>query len=1414
MKKLLHIIFVAMMVAACSQDVIVEVQNPIADLTRTINVSFEGEDTRIQLNDELKTVWTKDDLVSVFYRSTVNEQWQFQGETGDRSGDIMPVDSSINPPATTNHIVVVYPYNEGYFYNSETRNVQASLPAEQTYLKDSYGLNGNIMISSSEYNQISLKSVCGWLKLQLTGSGEKVKSIALRGNNDEQVAGELYINSSDASSTLASTSNDEVAGGEAGGTLVRPGTILKEVTLNCGDGVELGTEPTAFYIALPPQTFATGLTIDIECDGYTPYSISTDKAIIIERNTIQPMAAVEFEGEILCPNNQLWYTTTDDCYFDIDKTCASRFGANTIISNIYENGKGIITFDTDITSIGEEVFNSRIKSIEFPASVVGIHSFAFANTSIEDIDLKNVSYIGSAAFYGCSLLKNINIPDNTSVSEYQLFYGCKSLENVTFGDNTISAVDQNTFYGCNALKTVTFGTGLTEIKFGSFENKTNLTEVTFAGEVGFIGSNAFIYCYNLDRINNLNSVGGFGANAFYSCGLSEFEIPVGPTSIPEACFYGCNFKNITIPASVKSIGAQAFSNCSLESITIPATVTNIYSYAFANCSNVKSITIESSETQFTTNSFSSSNNLEVINTPYSSSDKRCLIKDNELYLFAPAGLTEYTLPSYIKTIKSSVFSNNKLLENITIPNSVTTIEDSAFQSCTALKSITLPSSITTIGDYAFAYCENLKTVYSKATTPPTINTWYGYTNSVFYYIDYDTWTYIYPTIYVPQASYNTYKTSESWEQYADYIIGYDYTNNVEAKPANNEIWYYTSDNSTIEIYNATGFNANIVSNSYKNGKGIIKFDADINIIGYGAFQYEWTSFEMILPESIEKIDSYAFGSCSITSIRLPEGLTEICYAAFQYSDIAKITLPESLTKIGDIAFKDCTKLLTINIPESINEISSDAFLGCDNLRKFSGKFASSDGRCLINNGTLIGFAPYNLTSYTLPSEVTAIGSHAFQESTLSNLTIPESVTSIGSYAFYNSDIANITIPESITQIGSYAFSGCDNLTSVKIPSSLKYISDHLFFNCKNLKEINIHDQITSIGQWAFNSCSSLSQITIPDSVETISSAVFEDCTSLSSVTIGRNVKSIGNFAFSDCSALSSVTIKSDNLSEIGYWVFQGCKNLKQIIIPASVNTIGICAFQGCGLTSITLPRSVNKIESDAFYNCSNLSNIYCESTAIVEGGYRMFQNNASSRKIYVPIELLETYKTTSYWSEYSNSLIGFVTATPPNDEIWYTTTNNSTISVSNDIDFGASIVSNTYENGKGIIKFNKSVTKIGGSYDYAFTDSSLRSITFPNSVTSFGHGALQYNYGLFTLTIPENVTSIAGWSFQGCTNIRTVYCESATPPTASFTGYSEWGAFATQATGRIIYVPKGSAEAYKNASGWKELADYIKEYDI
>ena len=191
MKKLLLFVLAAVAFAACEQAPIEEQSVIRQEAPDTITVGFEGDDeTRIQLNEAQKTVWTKGDLVSVFYRSNANQQWKYDGETGARTAELKRVDAG-TATRDMDRVVIVYPYNKDYYINPETYNVQASLPAVQNYLKDSYGTNGNIMISSSEYNQFSLKSVCGWLKLQLKGDGETIKSIKFRGNDGEQVAGEL-----------------------------------------------------------------------------------------------------------------------------------------------------------------------------------------------------------------------------------------------------------------------------------------------------------------------------------------------------------------------------------------------------------------------------------------------------------------------------------------------------------------------------------------------------------------------------------------------------------------------------------------------------------------------------------------------------------------------------------------------------------------------------------------------------------------------------------------------------------------------------------------------------------------------------------------------------------------------------------------------------------------------------------------------------------------------------------------------------------------------------------------------------------------------------------------------------------------------------------------------------------------------
>lgn len=371
-------------------------------------MGFEDDDTRIQLNEAQKTVWTKGDLVSVFYLSDANQKWQYSGDTGERVAELTQVDEGVATETMT-RVVVVYPYKENYYINTDTYNVRASLPAMQSYLKNGYGLDGNIMISQGEYNNVSLKSVCGWLKLQLTGEGEVVKCIKLRGNNGEQVAGELYINSADATAILSSDAGgtDDGDTGGAGGGLIFEDTIIKEVVLDCGEGVTLGSTATSFYIALPPQTFTKGVTVDITTTDGALMTQSTDKAITIERNIIQPMAEFVYDG-VEQPNYKIWYTATAE----VEPHFTHVFGAPYML-NVWdsETGRGVITFNGNVTSIGSNAFYdcNSLTSITIPDSVTTIGDGAFANcdnlTSITIPD--SVISIGMAAFYDCNSLTSV-----------------------------------------------------------------------------------------------------------------------------------------------------------------------------------------------------------------------------------------------------------------------------------------------------------------------------------------------------------------------------------------------------------------------------------------------------------------------------------------------------------------------------------------------------------------------------------------------------------------------------------------------------------------------------------------------------------------------------------------------------------------------------------------------------------------------------------------------------------------------------------------------------------------------------------------------------------------------------------------------------------------------------------------------
>ena len=166
--------------------------------------------------------------------------------------------------------------------------------------------------------------------------------------------------------------------------------------------------------------------------------------------------------------------------------------------------------------------------------------------------------------------------------------------------------------------------------------------------------------------------------------------------------------------------------------------------------------------------------------------------------------------------------------------------------------------------------------------------------------------------------------------------------------ANNELIYTSSDGKIIEPYQTMGFNANIISNTYSNGRGLIVFDKDITAISEYAFYNcsKLTSIQM--PKSITKIKDYAFYCTELSEVEIPANVTEIADYAFYSTSLHKLVIPNKVATIGEYAFRGCSSLTSITIPNSVTSIEDCAFENCSGL-----------------------------TSITIPNSVTSIGYRAF-----------------------------------------------------------------------------------------------------------------------------------------------------------------------------------------------------------------------------------------------------------------------------------------------------------------------------------------------------------------------------------------------------------------------------------------------------
>ena len=659
--------------------------------------------------------------------------------------------------------------------------------------------------------------------------------------------------------------------------------------------------------------------------------------------------------------------------------------------------------------------------------------------------------------------------------------------------------------------------------------------ITFDGPVTYIGPYAFLYCSSLTSITIPKSVTSIGNSAFLGCSsLNAIYI----TDIAAWCniSFGNNEANplydahnlylngklvtdLVIPNSVTSIRDWAFSYCSsLRSITIPNSVTSIGEYAFYECFSLTSITIPNSVTSIGSSAFS-----------YCSS------------------LTSVAIGNSVTSIGSSAFSDCSSLTSITIPNSVTSIGYNAFYGCSSLTSITIPGSVTNIGEGAFAWCTKLGSVYVKCLTPPTIAANAFYKTS--------------PICYIPCGTLSAYKTSNWSSQLSKFI----------EECEENTITYTTSDGNIVTPYASDVFGANIVSNTYSNGQGVITFDGPVTSIGLDAFYNCSVLTSITIPNSVTSIGDWAFYDCSsLSDITLTaHSIEEFCRGKVNFLltdngvsnaarhlqindiEITELTISESVTSVGDYAFYNCSSLTSVTIPNSVTSIGSHAFYGCSSL-----------------------------TSATIPESVSSIGEGAtFQKCTELK------------HVYWNA--TNCTIEQNSN--GNYypPFSSLNNLEEFKFGDNVTNIPIYLCYKLAGLKAIVIPNSVTSIGTGAFSGCSSLTSVTIPNSVTSIGKYAFQDCSSLTSVTIPNSVTSIGTYVFQNCSSLISANI-GNNVTNVRDYTFSGCSSLTSVTIPNSVTSVESSAFNNCkALNKITLPASIRSIGPNAFAGCTKLYDIYC-----------------------------------------------------------------------------------------------------------------------------------------------------------------------------------------------------------------------------
>ena len=284
-KKLFLQSFICLLAVSCTvRELDVVTPTPAEGEEDVFYASLESNeaDTKVYLDENIKILWNADDRISIFNKSTLNQQYRFDGETGENAGTFHRVPNDyFGAGNDLDYICSIYPYQESAtISNSEILTL--TLPEEQTYQEKSFGQGANTMVSITDDKLLKFKNMGGYLALKFYGDDVSVSSIRLVGNNGEPLSGKATIQ-------LPFGTNPE---------LEMASTAGKSIFLKCEEPVQLGTtkdDATIFWMVVPPTDFTDGFTLLVSNPDGDVFIKETHSHLTIDRNGVLRIAPIKVD---------------------------------------------------------------------------------------------------------------------------------------------------------------------------------------------------------------------------------------------------------------------------------------------------------------------------------------------------------------------------------------------------------------------------------------------------------------------------------------------------------------------------------------------------------------------------------------------------------------------------------------------------------------------------------------------------------------------------------------------------------------------------------------------------------------------------------------------------------------------------------------------------------------------------------------------------------------------------------------------------------------------------------------------------------------------------------------------------------------------------------------------------------------